>query len=285
MKIARYEDIPVAGSVGQGFRSGEIAFRDLLVGYEGRPDNFGLQMVEVPTLYTTPRHRHNFEQVRIMLEGSFGFGPAQIQEAGSIGYFCEGTYYTQRGEGFSRTLLLQLGGPSGAGFMSRRQLRQGIRELSNRGQFKEGVFSWLDAAGKKHNQDSYEAVWQHVFGKKVLYPKPQYQAPILMQPERFAWVDVPGHPGVSMRRLGRFNERGLEIAQLQLRAGTRTALDGASQPWLLFCTEGEGAVRSADQPEQSWQLWTSLHCERGDLLELHAQRPSIFYLIGLPVFD
>ena len=171
----------------------------------------------------TGHHRHNFDQVRIVLEGSFGFGPGPgpglVQHAGSVGYFCEGTHYTQQGEGRSLTLLLQVGGPSGAGFMSRRQLRQGIATLRDKGEFHEGMFTWYDAQGIKHDKDSYEAVWEHVHRRPIQYAKPQYSAPVLMDPERFAWVPMPGREGIWLRTLGRFSERGLAITQLRLAAG------------------------------------------------------------------
>lgn len=280
MKVQRYEDVPVAGAASKGFRSGDIEFRDLMVGDEGRPDNFGLQMVDVPGGYATPRHRHNFEQVRIMLEGSFGFGPGQLQEEGSIGYFCEGTYYTQDGRGKSKTLLLQIGGPTGQGFMSRRQLRAGIDALRARGEFVDGVYTWLDKNGKKHNQDSYEAVWEHVFGRAVGYPKPQYDAPILMRPERYRYSAVDGQPGVSIKRIARFNDRGLDLSQLQVAAGARCLLDAQSQPYLLFCIDGRGQIGG-----QSYVRWTSAYCQRGERVTIEAKQTSEFHMIGIPVFD
>ena len=285
MQVMHFDDAPVTGTHGDGFRSGTITFRDLLIGTEGAVDNFGLQMVDIPGGYSAPQHRHNFEQIRIMLDGSFGFGAKQVQGKGSVGYFCEGTRYTQNGEGKSTTLLLQLGGPSRQGFMSRTQLRQGIAQLTQRGQFNAGVYSWLDNSGNKHNQDSYEAVWEHVHQRKLLYPKPQYDGPVLFRPERFQYQAVAGQPGVAIKRLARFNEYGLEIAQLQIEAGASCLLDAASQSYLLFCLAGEGTLGEVGTSNGSaWHEWTSLRCSRGEIVSLFARRSSEFYLIGLPVF-
>jgi hypothetical protein len=233
--------------------------------------------VDVHDAFATPRHRHNFEQVRVMLDGSFGFGPGQVQHEGSVGYFCEGTYYTQAAEGRSTTLLLQVGGPSGQGFMSRAQLRRGIETLASRGQFADGVYTWSEQ-GKKHNQDSYEAVWEHIHGKRVTYPKPQYQAPVLMDPERFLWRTLGD--GASARELGSFNGFGLRLGQLRLEPEAVHAVDASVQAQLLFCLEGSGSANGIP-----YRRWTTIETTRGEGLKLMASTGSEFFTIGLPWFE
>ena len=53
-----------------GHRSGGIDFKRLLQGTPGTPDNFELSIVRTAGDYFTPRHRHNFDQVRFCLEGA-----------------------------------------------------------------------------------------------------------------------------------------------------------------------------------------------------------------------
>ena len=98
-------------------RGGGVHFLSLLQGEENTPNNFHLTLVYAND-YVAPRHRHNFDQVRIVLEGAFGFDREMTQEAGMLGYFTEGTYYTQKSVGQSTTLLLQSGGASGTGLTS-----------------------------------------------------------------------------------------------------------------------------------------------------------------------
>jgi hypothetical protein len=227
----------------QPHRAGGIAFRHLLAGVEGAPDNYSLTLVDVAERYTAPRHRHNFEQVRLMLAGRFGFGPGAVQEPGTIGYFCEGMPYTQHGDGASTTLLLQCGGASGAGYMGFEALQRGIHELSARGRFADGVYTHLDAAGKKHNQDGYEAVWEHVHGRTLRYPRPRYQAPVILHPEHFAWL--PWLPGVRLKRLGAFNERGLGLALWHLAPGAAVQLQPAERTELLYVRDGEVVLPAA----------------------------------------
>ena len=297
MQVMHFEDAAVIERQGDDFRSGAITFRDLLLGEQGRPDNYGLQIVDIPGGYSTPQHRHNFEQIRIMLDGSFGFGAGRVQMPGSVGYFCEGTRYSQHGAGKSTTLLLQIGGPSKQGFMSRAQLQRGIEQLARQGQFKNGVYTWHDAAGVKHNQDSYEAVWEHIHQRKVRYRQPQYDGPVLFRPERFGYRAVAGQAGVALKRLARFNDYGLEIAQLRIEANACCVLDAASQPYLLFCLQGEGQFSDTESntestsratavaPAKAWRRWNSLRCNRGQTVTMIANQLSEFYLIGVPVFD
>jgi hypothetical protein len=145
-------------------RGGGVHFLSLLQGEENTSGNFHLTLVYAND-YVAPRHRHNFDQVRIVLDGAFGFDHGMVQEAGMLGYFTEGNYYTQKSVGKSMTLLLQAGGASGTGYMSDNQLRSAVENLQSKGQFNSGVFTWLDSTGKKHNQDGYEAAWEFVRNK------------------------------------------------------------------------------------------------------------------------
>jgi quercetin dioxygenase-like cupin family protein len=278
MRLNTLEQCPLVQPARKGFRGGSIGFRDLMVGQEGSVNNYGLQMVHIDEAYSTPQHRHNFEQVRIMLEGAFSFGPGLEQHEGSVGYFCEGTYYTQKDMGKSITLLLQIGGPSQQGFMSRMQLRRGIEALSNQGNFADGVFTWHDSQGKKHNQDSYEAVWEHVHGRPVRYPKPQYRGPVLLEPERFAWREIG--QGVQRKHLGTFNEYGLQLSQIKLAAGVHLTLETSEQAQLLFCTSGEGSLGGS-----AYGRWSSAQVSRGESAILSASAVSEFYVFGLPDFS
>ncbi len=277
MRTHTLEQCPLVTPVRRGFRGGNIGFRDLMTGTPGSPGNYGLQMVHIEDSYHAPQHRHNFEQVRIMLEGSFGFGPGLVQGPGSVGYFCEGTYYTQKGDGPSVTLLLQIGGPSHQGFMSRAQLRAGVEHLSARGNFEDGIFTWHDAQGKKHNQDSYEAVWEHVHGRSITYPKPQYLAPVLLEPGRFTWRDLDA--GVQRKHLGTFNEYGLQLAQIKLNAGAQIALGDAEHAQLLFCNSGQGSWAG-----NAYDRWCSAEVLRGESVRVQASTTTELYVFELPDF-
>lgn len=282
MRVVPIESVqPIGSMVRTNPGNSGISFRDLLVGEEGSPNNYGLQLVEVADAYSTPRHRHNFEQIRLMLDGSFGFGSA-VQEAGSVGYFCEGTYYTQVAEGPSKMLLLQVGGPMGEGFMSRRQLRAGVQALtSDGGTIERGIYTSFDEAGKKHNQDSYEAVWEHINGRTIKYPKPQYDGPVIFRPERFPWHTFAEETGVAARSYGVFNNRGLALSGLRLDAEARHEIEADGSERLLFCLDGKGRIgESAD-----YARWTSIGLARGEGATIYAMSASEFFLIAIPDYS
>jgi quercetin dioxygenase-like cupin family protein len=266
----------------QPHRPGGVSFRHLLAGPDDAPDNYSLSLVDVAERYEAPRHRHNFEQVRVMLAGRFGFGPGAAQEAGSIGYFCEGTYYTQLGEGPSTTLLLQCGGASGSGYLGFDRLQRGIRRLATRGSFHDGVYTWHDAQGVKHNQDGYEAAWQAEMGRPVVYPKPRYQAPVIVQPEHFAWRALDARvPGVEVKRLGAFNERGLGVALWRFDAGARVQLARAGRRELLYLLRGSAQVHGRHLPAGS-----AVEALPGDAPLLHAGDDGAEWVgFSLPSFD
>src|SRR5262249_38726838 len=107
---------------------------------------------------------------RMCLEGRTNIDPKKYLEPGEIGYFPEGTPYgPQQDTEENLTLVLQFGGASGSGFMSRAQVRRAQSELTKIGTFEGGVFHRTSGEGRK-NQDGFEALWEHVMGRKVHYP-------------------------------------------------------------------------------------------------------------------
>lgn len=277
MKIQHKASAEKAGK--SAHRVGGIFFHYLLTGKDDARDNFVLALVETTDEYSTPRHHHNFEQVRLMLEGDFEYEPGHIQEQGSVGYFSEGTYYTQKGLGRSVALILQVGGATGYGFMSHDRLRKGSAELAATGTFENGIYTWLDEQGKKHNADGYAATWEHVMGSRVVYPRPRYERPVIMFPENFHYLPDAGTHGVAVKQLGQFNERCLQIKQVRLDAGSDYVADCKRQSQLFYVLSGSGAVE-----QQSWQTESAFQGERGESLAIHADAASELFVIGLPVF-
>lgn len=242
MQIVHARDVQRQGA--SAHRPGGIGFVSLLRGTENTPGNYQLALVEAHG-YSAPRHRHNFDQVRIVLEGAFGYDRGMTQAAGTLGYFPEGTYYTQSSEGRSLTLLLQAGGAAGHGYMSDRQLRTSVAELQQKGSFESGVFTWHDADGKKHNKDGYEAAWEHVRGRAIVYPKPCFEQPVLWQAVRFPFVDT-AQPGVARRDFAQFTSGHLGISEVRLSPGTLWRVAATAQETLLCLSEGSSRVGSTD---------------------------------------
>jgi hypothetical protein len=175
--------------------------------------------------------------------------------------------------------LLQVAGPSGHGYMSERQLNASMAELQERGNFHNGIYTWYDADGVKHNQDSYEAVREHAFKQPVRYPRPRYETPILFRPERFDYIPALDGAGVAFRHLGTFNERRLMLQMMRLDAGTAMDLGDAGQTLLVYCIHGKGTVG-----DKAWRASSAFEVRKGTQVRVEAASDSEFYLFGLPVF-
>lgn len=261
-------------------RPGGIQLTSLLNGKENSLDNFDLMIIDAGSDYHTPRHRHNFDQIRVMLSGSFEWETDSVQDEGSVGYFSEGTPYKQQGIDASRTLLLQVGGASGSGYMSYAQLQAAIAELQETGSFEEGLFVYKNENGNRRTMDGYQAAWEKVFGKALEYPLPRFNAPVILRPERFAWVKDPANRLVEKRTLGVFNERGLELTQVRLSSGAEFVIDGAHRPYLAYVLSGTGRVNG-----EAWRHGTAIQVDRNEKSTLSAEDSAELYLFGLPVFD
>jgi quercetin dioxygenase-like cupin family protein len=211
-----------------GHRDGDIRFKRLFMGREGTPENYEFSLVATRGAFTTPRHRHNFEQIRFCLEGAVNFGPGKDVKAGQVGYFPEGTPYGPQAITDQLVMVVQFGGASGQGFMSYRQLDDGYRDMKAQGEFKDGIFRRADGAGRK-NQDSYEAIWEMVNGQRLAYPKPRYEEPVLMDPSAFEWRADAAHAGVARKLLGVFSERGLRLEMLRLEAASLQLASGNAE--------------------------------------------------------
>ena len=113
MKVVQLDDVtPVRGLEHRG---GTFHSRTTAAGEPGTPGNFKFSVSELGTDYSGPRHRHNFDQYRFMLEGSSDYGQDGPLKAGMLGYYPEGVPY---GPQVNNTpivcAVLQFGGASGS---------------------------------------------------------------------------------------------------------------------------------------------------------------------------
>jgi hypothetical protein len=218
-------------------RSGNNGDKLLLSGREGSPSNFKLTLGSVVSEYSTPRHRHNFEQIRYPLNGDYGYAKDKVIPCGWVGYFTEGVYYGPQLQKQSLALInLQFGGPSGHGYLSKHQRQEAYAALTARGKFEKGVFTWYDETGQRHNKDSYEALWEQASGRPVSYPQPRYDDCIIMNPGSYKWIPVA--PGVAVRWLGTFTEGETRIGFMRLEAGSHTVIEPRSASEIVFVTQG-----------------------------------------------
>ncbi len=188
-----------------------------------------------PTGVYSPRHRHNFDQIRLILDGAWEYARRRYG-AGWLGFFPEGAFY-----GPARSIepghhwVIQFPGPSRAPFVSRAEERQAQREMVESGAtFREGICIWPD--GRK--QDGGEALWEFWAGCRISYPRPRYADPLWIDTAAHEWRSTPIE-GVSAKLLAKLGENGLTISLIRLAPGASMASPGSDGIVMRFVCEGE----------------------------------------------
>jgi hypothetical protein len=256
-------------------RQGMFRHRKLMTGEAGTPGNFVLELVRTTNDFFSPRHMHNFDQVRYQVEGEFDFDRNGKMAPGIIGYFPEGTRYgPQTSSVSSLTLVLQFGGASGSGYMTQEQMEASTAELKNNGRFEKGVYRRNDDVEGKRNVDGYQAVWENVNKRPMKYPEPRYNDPIMMNPAHFGWVPVEGTPGVYDKLMGVFTERRCQALFLKLDPQAKYRAHGRC---IYVVLNGAGQV--AGEP---YRRFTTVMCEEGDDPSFSATADTQILVLGLP---
>lgn len=254
-------------------RGSGVAFKDMLFGEDG-PDNYLFCLVLMESEYRTPAHRHNFDQVRVMLRGGFSFGN-DTQKEGTIGYFAEGTPYEQYGAPPNMHLLLQCSNASRSPYFSRASLHAANTRLQQRGRFESGTYYPFDG-GAPH--DGFEAVYEELAGQPPSYQKPRYSRPVIMYPDRFSAVAVEGQPGVGHIRLGSFSERDLTLGIYDVEPGATLTIAPRARETLMFVWSGSGASEAGE-----WHTHFALEVGANAPATLRATTASRLLAIGLPL--
>jgi len=260
--------------------TGIIAFHHMLKGEPDAPDNFMYILGRQDGDFFMPRHRHNFDQIRLPLSGGAVIGGGLVLGEGEVGYFPEGTPYGPQNDPLGRAqpgerlqLVLQFGGASGYGFMSMEQRRKAVAELAETGK-------WVGP--NYHRPDGrvewgLNTIWRHVFGVVLKYPRPRYRTPIVIDPKAFNWLSVAGNTGVDHKYLGAFSERGAWVEMVRVQPGAAWSSTDPKGRRLLVVTKGTGMAEG-----QSVQRLTALQVEQNELLRLSTDEGIELFLIGLP---
>jgi hypothetical protein len=276
IRVIDVESVPMLARA--HVRAGDFSSRRLLDGREGSPGNFSLQLGLTPDSYFSPRHRHNFDQVRYQLEGEYDFSSDGVMKPGTVAYFPEGTYYGPQSSSVrSLTLVLQFGGASGNGYMSPEQYDRAAAELRQLGTFANGAYTVIAPDGGKTNKDAYQAVWERVNGRPLVYPRERYSRAVFMQPENFDWVAIEGQPGASCKFLGEFSERRTQIALYRIESGASLSLAGHS---IYFVASGSGLAGA-----QEFRRQTTIYIEGDAPADITAREMVEVLQIGLPRFS
>jgi hypothetical protein len=271
MKIVQGEELQ--WQRGLEHRGGIFHNRLLMEGEPGTIDNFQLSMGRMGGAFFSPRHRHNFEQIRFQLDGELDFARDGRMKTGMVGYFPEGMFYgpqSQDPEGTPITIVLQMGGASGSGYLS----RAGMDALQSEGEFKDGVFRRHKDVPGKRNVDGYQAIWEHVNKRPMAYPKPRYSRPFMMDPTHYEWLPADDEAGVAEKLMGVFTERRSTARFLCLEPG---AVHSASGRSLYFVIEGDGTVA-----DQKLERLTTVYLQRSEHAHFTARERTLMLHLGMP---
>jgi len=268
LKLRKFDDT----SWHKDHPNGAVVFQYCLVGEPESPDNFMLVLGRQDSDFYMPRHRHNFEQIRLPLEGDMNIGDGITLKEGQVGYFPEGLPYgPQDDRGQRLQLVLQFGGASGCGFMSMDQRLHARDELARIGKF--------EGPNYRHPNGKLEwglnVIWQHVFGERLKYPMPRYTKVVIADPQRFNWI--PLAPGVTRKFLGSFTEREAWVEFVRVRPGATWSSRHEQARRLLFVINGQAGC-----PMGSVDQYDALQAEPGETLELATQTELDLFVMGLP---
>jgi hypothetical protein len=221
--------------------SGKRHSRMLVTGTEGSVDNYKLSYGAGGNSedWKTPRHRHNFEQIRHPLSGDLIIGHNLIVPEGWVSYFPESCWYgPQVRKPDLSMIVLQFAGPSGYGYDTARQLRAGMDALvAKGGVFEGGFYRWSDSDGKQHSRDAAEVIYEeNRGGEAIVYPEPRYDRLLMFNPAAFPWVD--DGPGVSHKWMGTFTEREIRFGFIRIEAGATYEFGTEPSVEVMFLKSG-----------------------------------------------
>ena len=265
---------------GINHRVGSFRYKELGEGTPGTPGNYNLRLVWSETDFFSPRHMHNFDQVRVQMQGTFHFDADGTMKPGVAAYFPEGTPYgPQTSQQDTVQLVMQIGGPSGTGYLSEMQRISSVAALAAIGEFRDGKYFGPDKADTG-GTDSFQAAWEHAQGRKMVYPPMRLQKPLFTNPESFGWVAVPCQTGVARKQLWRFGAHTVGLDMVRLDAGARHSIAG---PVSCFVERGAGTVRSNDA-EYAYGDYDSVHALPGETVSWAATTASTMIVFVHPQF-
>jgi hypothetical protein len=199
-----------------------------------------LSYMIVPDGYGVPRHRHNCDQIRYILDGTQNIGPNHDMLPGECGFFPEGAHYgPQAQKGDCLCLLLQFQGASGDRLLTSGELNVTYAKMIADGAvFENGIYRGHKPDGTPENKDSYAAIYEAHEGKKLTFARPRYREPVMMFPDRYRWTPDCRHPGIETKHLGTFTENRTRLSLVKLAPQATLASTVDADAEIRFVIEG-----------------------------------------------
>jgi hypothetical protein len=221
-------------------------------------------------VFTAPRHRHDFEQIRISMSGRQDFGRGQILEENWIAYFPAGAFYGP--EEIDGASIFQIQWSDY--WVTRAMHEQAYGELTETGEFVGGKYRHVDEAGQEIERDALNAIWEHVYQRPSAIAPPRYPDPILINPDAFQYVQAS--PSHSAKVLGRFTERDLLMMKVRWDTDGEWELPG-DRTYCVFTTAGEILVGG-----ETYGVHTVAWSDVGERDALGGRRGTEALIVGWP---
>jgi hypothetical protein len=220
-------------------------------------------------VFTAPRHKHNYDQIRFTISGSPDFGHGQVCGPNWPSYFPQGAPYGPERIDGAEVIVIQWGDT----WVSREASDAAVAELKKVGEFKGGIYTRVDE-GVHRNTDSIQAIWEKVHGRRLVWPTPRYPQPILMDPEAFSWVELTS--SLSVKNLGSFTEQDVNMSMLRWEQDAPVQF-GPERTHLVFSLVGTIEIDGTGYPPQT-AVWSDF----GDSDKLIGKAGSEVIVFGLP---
>ena len=227
-------------------------------------------------VFTAPRHRHDFDQIRLTLGGTTDYGHKQVAGTGDAAFFPAGAFYGPERFEEAEIFLLQWS----PDWVTRQQSDAAFAAMAKTGTFRDGHYITTDEDGQEVTKDGANAVWEWVTGKPRVIPQPKFATPILMHPAGYAWRPGPDGPdsnGMDTKDLGHFTEGDLNITTHRWRAGSTLEL-GPERTFVVWVSAGSITLEGRELGSR-----TMIFSDHGEAHELVGQEPGEATVLRLPL--
>ena len=224
-------------------------------------------------MFTAPKHRHDFDQIRLTLEGTTDYGESQVGEPGDAAFFPAGAYYGPESFEEAEIFLIQWS----KDWVTREKSDAAYKKLAERGRFESGYYITTDEGGNEVRKDGANAVWEEVNQRPLTIPSPKYATPILMRPDGYQWQ--PAGENAEMKDLGHFTEDDLGVTTHQWRAGGRIDLT-SERTFIVWVSTGSVEIEGRNVGAR-----TMIFSDAGEVHQLVGVEPGTATVLRMPVSD
>ena len=259
-----------------------VQYRRLFKGDPERPGNFEMVVLRSPRDDASihfPRHRHDFDQVRLTLAGNPAWAPKRSVPPGHVVYTAAGTFYGPYDRfADEEQLHIQFEGANHARFLDYDTLATARREMSGRGRFERGIYITAGADGHETKTDAHQAIMEYLTGKPMTYPDARYKDSIQINPDLFAWQRAGD--GARARLLGTFTETLTSLSMVEISDGAEYEFLPSGQTRLVFVMAGRGQAAGEDL-----EPWDGALIEPGETGPIKGASGLRLFVLTLPMTD